>query len=179
MAAGLAVEGLQAFRRQKLPEWQNFPLPAIDFQKISYYAAPKSKKKYDSLDQVDPELLATFAKLGIPCPSKRHWQGLRWMSYSTVFRSRRLIKRKLKELGIIFCSFGEAVREHPELVRKYVGSVVPYSDNIFAALNAAAFSDGSFVYIPKGVRCPMELVHLFPDQYGEYRPVRKDADHCR
>src|SRR5580693_4840091 len=155
------LKGLQAFGREKLPEWQNFKLPAIDFQKISYYAAPKSKKKYDSLDQVDPELLATFAKLGIPLSEQKTLAGV---AVDVVFDSVSVTttyKEKLKELGIIFCSFGEAVREHPELVKKYVGSVVPYSDNIFAALNAAAFSDGSFVYIPKGVRCPMELSTYF------------------
>src|ERR1700678_4324277 len=155
------LKGLQAFSRQKLPDWQNFELPAIDFQKISYYAAPKSKKKYDSLDQVDPELLATFEKLGIPLSEQKALAGV---AVDIVFDSvsvKTTYKEKLKELGIIFCSFGEAVQEHPELVKKYVGSVVPYSDNIFAALNAAAFSDGSFVYIPKGVRCPMELSTYF------------------
>src|SRR6202161_4732348 len=154
-------KGLQAFSRQKLPDWQNFKLPAIDFQKISYYAAPKSKKKYDSLDQVDPELLATFEKLGIPLSEQKTLAGV---AVDIVFDSvsvKTTYKEKLKELGIIFCSFREAVQEHPELVKKYVGSVVPYSDNIFAALNAAAFSDGSFVYIPKGVRCPMELSTYF------------------
>src|SRR6202012_1636296 len=143
------LKGLHAFERQKLPEWQNFPLPVIDFQKISYYAAPKSKKKYDSLDQVDPELLATFEKLGIPLSEQKALAGV---AVDVVFDSvlvTTTYKEKLKELGFIFCSFGEAVREHPELVKKYVGSVVPHSDNIFPALNAAAFSDGSFVYIPK------------------------------
>src|ERR1700685_512808 len=155
------LKGLQAFGKQKLPDWQNFDLPRIDFQKISYYAAPKSKKKYDSLDEVDPELLATFEKLGIPLSEQKALAGV---AFDVVFDSvsvKTTYKEKLKELGIIFCSFGEAVQEHPELVKKYVGSVVPYSDNIFAALNAAAFSDGSFVYIPKGVRCPMELSTYF------------------
>src|SRR3984885_3217238 len=155
------LRGFQAFSRLKLPHWQNFDLPKIDFQKISYYAAPKSKKKYDSLDQVDPELLATFEKLGIPLSEQKALAGV---AVDVVFDSvsvKTTYKEKLKELGIIFCSFGEAVQEHPELVKKYVGSVVPYSDNIFAALNAAAFSDGSFVYIPKGVRCPMELSTYF------------------
>src|ERR1700733_1886007 len=155
------LKGLQAFSRLKLPHWQNFDLPKIDFQKISYYAAPKSKKKYDSLDQVDPELLATFAKLGIPLSEQKTLAGV---AVDVVFDSVSVTttyKEKLKELGIIFCSFGEAVREHPDLVKKYLGSVVPHSDNIFAALNAAAFSDGSFVYIPKGVRCPMELPTYF------------------
>src|SRR5580700_993213 len=155
------LKGYQSFRKQKLPEWQNFPLPYIDFQKISYYAAPRNKKKYNSLDEVDPELLATFAKLGIPLSEQKALAGV---AVDAVFDSISIAttyKEKLKELGIIFCSFGEAVQEHPELVKKYVGSVVPYSDNIFAALNAAAFSDGSFVYIPKGVRCPMELSTYF------------------
>jgi len=155
------LKGFLSFQKQKLPEWQNFPLPPIDFQKISYYAAPKSKKKYDSLDQVDPELLATFAKLGIPISEQKTLAGV---AVDVVFDSVSVTttyKEKLKELGIIFCSFGEAVQEHPELVQKYLGSVVPHSDNIFAALNAAAFSDGSFVYIPKGVRCPMELSTYF------------------
>src|SRR6201996_7770054 len=155
------LKGLQAFGRQELPKWQNFEMPEIDFQKISYYAAPKSKKKYDSLDQVDPELIATFEKLGIPLNEQKALAGV---AVDVVFDSVSVTttyKEKLKELGIIFCSFGEAVREHPELVRKYVGSVVPHSDNIFASLNTAAFSDGSFVYIPKGVRCPMELSTYF------------------
>src|SRR6201992_125028 len=155
------LKGYQAFRKQKLPKWQNFKLPAIDFQKISYYAAPRNKKKYNSLDEVDPELLATFAKLGIPLNEQKALAGV---AVDAVFDSISIAttyKEKLKELGIIFCSFGEAVREHPELVKKDVGSVVPHSDNIFAALNAAAFSDGSFVYIPKGVRCPMELSTYF------------------
>src|SRR6186713_353449 len=155
------LKGFQAFLKMKLPEWQNFKLPAIDFQKISYYAAPRNKKKYNSLDEVDPELLATFAKLGIPLSEQKSLAGV---AVDAVFDSISIAttyKDKLKELGIIFCSFGEAVQEHPELVQKYVGSVVPHSDNIFAALNAAVFSDGSFVYIPKGVRCPMELSTYF------------------
>ena len=155
------LKGFQAFQKMKLPEWQNFKLPAIDFQKISYYAAPRNKKKYNSLDEVDPELLATFAKLGIPLSEQKSLAGV---AVDAVFDSISIAttyKDKLKELGIIFCSFGEAVQEHPELVQKYVGSVVPHSDNIFAALNAAVFSDGSFVYIPKGVRCPMELSTYF------------------
>src|SRR5277367_323494 len=155
------LKGYQSFIKQKLPEWQNFVLPTIDFQKISYYAAPRNKKKYNSLDEVDPELLATFAKLGIPLNEQKALAGV---AVDAVFDSISIAttyKGKLKELGIIFCSFGEAVQEHPDLVKKYVGSVVPHSDNIFAALNAAVFSDGSFVYIPKGVRCPMELSTYF------------------
>jgi Fe-S cluster assembly protein SufB len=155
------MKGYQAFLKEDMPKWQNFKVPEIDFQNISYYAAPKNKKKYNSLDEVDPELLATFEKLGIPLNEQKMLSGV---AVDAVFDSISVAttyKDKLKELGIIFCSFGEAVQEHPELVRKYVGSVVPHSDNIFAALNTAVFSDGSFVYIPKGVRCPMELSTYF------------------
>jgi Fe-S cluster assembly protein SufB len=155
------MKGYEAFLKQDMPEWQNFEMPEMDFQGISYYAAPKSKKKYDTLDEVDPELLATFEKLGIPINEQKALAGV---AVDYVFDSISVAttyKEKLNELGIIFCSFGEAVQEHPELVRKYVGSVVPHSDNIFASLNTAVFSDGSFVYIPKGVRCPMELSTYF------------------
>lgn len=155
------LKGYNAFIKEKMPTWQNFDLPPMDFQGISYYAAPKNKKKYNSLDEVDPELLATFEKLGIPLNEQKALAGV---AVDAVFDSISVAttyKEKLHELGIIFCSFGEAVQEHPELIRKYVGSVVPHSDNIFAALNTAAFSDGSFVYIPKGVRCPMELSTYF------------------
>jgi Fe-S cluster assembly protein SufB len=155
------MKGYEAFLRTEMPTWQNFKMPPMDFQGISYYAAPKNKKKYDSLDQVDPELLATFEKLGIPLNEQKALAGV---AVDYVFDSISVAttyKEKLQELGIIFCSFGEAVQEHPELVRKYVGSVVPHSDNIFASLNTAVFSDGSFVYIPKGVRCPMELSTYF------------------
>ena len=155
------LKGYNAFLKEKMPDWQNFDLPPMDFQGLSYYAAPKNKKKYNSLDEVDPELLATFAKLGIPLNEQKTLAGV---AVDAVFDSISIAttyKEKLHELGIIFCSFGEAVQEHPELVRKYLGSVVPHSDNMFAALNTAVFSDGSFVYIPKGVRCPMELSTYF------------------
>lgn len=155
------LKGYNAFLKEKMPTWQNFDMPIMDLQSISYYAAPKNKKKYNSLDEVDPELLATFAKLGIPLNEQKTLAGV---AVDAVFDSISIAttyKEKLNELGIIFCSFGEAVQEHPELVQKYVGSVVPHSDNIFAALNTAVFSDGSFVYIPKGVRCPMELSTYF------------------
>ena len=155
------LKGYNAFLKEKMPNWQNFDLPPMDFQGLSYYAAPKNKKKYNSLDEVDPELLATFAKLGIPLNEQKSLAGV---AVDAVFDSISIAttyKEKLHELGIIFCSFGEAVQEHPELVRKYLGSVVPHSDNMFAALNTAVFSDGSFVYIPKGVRCPMELSTYF------------------
>jgi Fe-S cluster assembly protein SufB len=155
------LKGYTAFLKEKIPTWQNFDHPPIDFQDISYYAAPKNKKQYNSLDEVDPELLATFAKLGIPLNEQKMLSGV---AVDAVFDSISIAttyKEKLHELGIIFCSFGEAVQEHPELVRKYLGTVVPHSDNIYASLNTAAFSDGSFVYIPKGVRCPMELSTYF------------------
>ncbi|HUX85073.1 MAG TPA: Fe-S cluster assembly protein SufB [Chitinophagaceae bacterium] len=144
-----------------MPAWQNFKLPTIDFQKISYYAAPRAKKTLNSMDEVDPELVATFEKLGIPLTEQKMLSGV---AVDAVFDSVSVattFSRKLGELGIIFCSFGEAVRSHPDLVRKYLGTVVPVTDNVFAALNAAVFSDGSFVYIPPGVRCPMELSTYF------------------
>jgi Fe-S cluster assembly protein SufB len=154
------LKAFTAFQKMQWPSWQHFKMPELDLQKISYYAAPK-KKSLASLDEVDPEILATMEKLGIPINEQKALSGVAVdvvfdsVSVATTFRE------KLSELGIIFCSFGEAVREHPELVKKYLGTVVPHSDNIFAALNAAVFSDGSFVYIPKGVRSPMELSTYF------------------
>lgn len=155
------LKGYQAFKKMQFPKWQHFEMPELDLQKLSYYAAPKKKKQLNSLDEVDPELLATFEKLGIPINEQKALAGV---AVDVVFDSVSVattFKEKLNELGIIFCSFGEAVRTHPDLVKKYLGTVVPHSDNIFAALNAAVFSDGSFVYIPKGVRCPMELSTYF------------------
>jgi Fe-S cluster assembly protein SufB len=143
------------------PSWQNFSYPAVDYQDIIYYAAPKEKITLDSLDQVDPELLKTFEKLGISLSEQKRLTGV---AVDAVFDSVSIattFKDQLKEKGIIFCSMSEAVHEHPDLVKKYLSSVVPYTDNFFAALNAAVFSDGSFVYIPKGVRCPMELSTYF------------------
>jgi Fe-S cluster assembly protein SufB len=143
------------------PQWAAVKHPPIDFQSISYYSAPKPKKKLDSLDQVDPEILATYEKLGIPLEEQKALAGVAVdavfdsVSVATTFRE------KLAEAGVIFCSLSEALREHPELVRKYLGSVVPYTDNFFATLNSAVFSDGTFVYVPKGVRCPMELSTYF------------------
>jgi Fe-S cluster assembly protein SufB len=155
---------LRAFRHwltMKEPHWQNVHYPPIDYQEITYYAAPKQKAKLNSLDEVDPELLKTFQKLGISIEEQKVLAGVAvdivWDSTSVV----TTFKEKLKELGVVFMSFGEAVREHPDLVRKYLGTVVPYNDNYFAALNSAVFSDGSVVYIPKGVRCPMELSTYF------------------
>src|SRR5690606_37639093 len=136
--------------------------PAIDFQDISYYSAPKNKKDGPkSLDEVDPELLRTYEKLGVPLHERARLAGVAVdavfdsVSVATTFR------KQLAEVGVIFCSFSEAVKEYPELVRKYLGSVVPPGDNFYAALNSAVFSDGSFVFIPKGVRCPMELSTYF------------------
>ena len=143
------------------PNWQNFNLAPIDYQKIIYYAAPKEKIKLDSLDQVDPELLKTFEKLGISLTEQKRLTGV---AVDAVFDSVSIattFKDQLAEKGVIFCAISEALHEHPELVKKYIGSVVPYTDNYFSALNAAVFSDGSFVYIPKGVRCPMELSTYF------------------
>ncbi len=143
------------------PRWANIHYPEIDYQNIIYYAAPKKKPKLDSLDQVDPELLKTFEKLGIPLDEQKMLTGV---AVDAVFDSVSVattFKAKLAELGIIFCSFSEAVQNHPELVKKYLGTVVPPNDNFFAALNSAVFTDGSFCYVPKGVRCPMELSTYF------------------
>ncbi len=143
------------------PTWPNVHYPKINYQDIIYYSAPKPKKQLQSMDEVDPELRKTFEKLGISLEEQMRLSGV---AVDAVFDSVSVattFKEKLAELGIIFCSFSEAVRNHPELVRKYLGSVVPYNDNYFAALNSAVFSDGSFCYIPKGVRCPMELSTYF------------------
>ena len=156
---------LKAFRHfltLKMPTWQNFENPDVDFQDISYYAAPKPKKQLESLDEVDPELLLTFEKLGIPLDEQKVLAGV--VAVDAVFDSvsvKTTFREKLKEQGVIFCSFGEAVQDYPDLVKKYLGTVVPQTDNIYAALNSAVFSDGSFVYVPKGVRCPMELSTYF------------------
>ena len=143
------------------PTWQNFSYPKINYQDIIFYAAPKVKKTLNSLDEVDPELLKTFDKLGISLLEQKRLTGV---AVDAVFDSVSIattFKAQLKEKGVIFCAISEAVHEHPELIKKYLGSVVPHTDNYFAALNAAVFSDGSFVYIPKGVRCPMELSTYF------------------
>lgn len=155
---------LKAFRywqKMEEPKWPNVHYPKIDFQNISYYSAPKQKPKLNSLDEVDPELLKTFEKLGIPLEEQKILSGV---AVDAVFDSVSVattFKETLKEKGIIFCSITEAIQEYPDLVRKYLGSVVPYTDNFYAALNSAVFSDGSFIYIPKGVRCPMELSTYF------------------
>lgn len=155
---------LKAYRHwltMKEPKWPNVHYPPIEYQNVIYYAAPKPKKQLNSLDEVDPELRATFEKLGISLQEQMRLSGV---AVDAVFDSVSVattFKDKLAELGIIFCSFSEAVHNHPELVQKYLGSVVPYNDNYFAALNSSVFSDGSFCYIPKGVRCPMELSTYF------------------
>jgi Fe-S cluster assembly protein SufB len=143
------------------PKWANIHYPSIDYQAIRYYSAPKMKKGPTSLEEVDPTLLETYRKLGIPLEEQKMLAGV---AVDAVFDSVSVattFKEKLAELGIIFCSFSEAVQNHPELVKKYLGSVVPYGDNFYASLNSAVFSDGSFVYVPKGVRCPMELSTYF------------------
>ncbi|MSR02551.1 MAG: Fe-S cluster assembly protein SufB [Gemmatimonadetes bacterium] len=155
---------LKAYRswlKMSEPHWPNVTYPPIDYQRIVYYSAPKTTKPLGSLDDVDPKLLETYTKLGIPLTEQKILSGV---AVDAVFDSVSVgtsYKKQLGEMGIIFCSFSEAVREHPDLVRKYLGSVVPTSDNFFAALNSAVFTDGSFVYIPKGVRCPMDLSTYF------------------
>jgi Fe-S cluster assembly protein SufB len=143
------------------PKWPNVDYPPIDYQDIIYYAAPKNRKQLDSLDEADPELLRTFERLGIPLEEQKVLAGVAVDAVLDSVSVKTTFKEKLGELGIIFCSFSEAVQEHPELVKKYLGTVVPHNDNYFAALNSAVFSDGSFCYIPKGVRCPMELSTYF------------------
>jgi Fe-S cluster assembly protein SufB len=155
---------LKAFRywlTMKLPEWAHLTIPPIDYQDIIYYSAPKSNVPAGSFEDVDPELLKTFSKLGIPLDEQKHLSGFAVDAVMDSISVKTTFKESLAELGIIFSSFSEAVREHPDLIRKYMGSVVPYRDNFYAALNSAVFSDGSFVYIPKGVKCPMELSTYF------------------
>ncbi|MBI4115245.1 MAG: Fe-S cluster assembly protein SufB [Candidatus Omnitrophica bacterium] len=155
---------LNAYKRwllMKEPTWPNVHYPSIDYQKIIYYSAPKQKKLLNSLDEVDQELLKTFEKLGIPLEEQKRLAGV---AVDAVFDSVSVattFKAKLQEVGVIFCSFSEAVQNHPDLVQKYLGSVVPTNDNFYAALNSAVFSDGSFCFVPKGVRCPMELSTYF------------------
>ncbi len=147
--------------RMKEPNWAHVNYPPIDFQDMIYYSAPKKKPKLNSLDEVDPELLKTFEKLGIPLQEQQILAGVAVDAVVDSVSIKTTYKEKLAEKGIIFCSFSEALHDYPELVKKYLGSVIPYTDNYFAALNSAVFTDGSFVYIPKGVRCPMELSTYF------------------
>lgn len=155
---------LRAYRHwltMEQPDWGHVDLPKIDFQAISYYADPTTQKPGGAKKEIDPELLKTFDKLGIPLEERMQLAGVAVDAVMDSVSVKTTFKEKLQEKGIIFCSISEAVRENPDLVRKYLGSVVPYRDNFFAALNSAVFSDGSFVYIPKGVRCPMELSTYF------------------
>jgi Fe-S cluster assembly protein SufB len=155
------LKAYRAWLDRREPTWHNLRIEPIDYQALSYYSAPRRKPQLKSLDEVDPEVRKTFEKLGIPLEEQKLLSGVAVdavfdsVSVATTFRE------KLGELGIIFCSFSEAVKHHPELVRTYLGSVVPYTDNFYATLNSAVFSDGSFVYVPKGVRCPMELSTYF------------------
>ncbi len=185
---------LEAYRRwltMSEPEWANIHYPKIDFQELYYYAAPKSMDKPKSLDEVDPELLATYEKLGIPLSEQKVLAGVEGAELETkrpgvavdaVFDSVSVVttfQKELKKAGVIFCSMSEAVKNHPDLVKKYLGSVVPTSDNFYATLNSAVFSDGSFVYIPEGVRCPMELSTYFrinEKQTGQFERTLIVAD---
>ena len=155
------LDAFKVWKQMKEPNWANVKYKKPNFQKISYYSAPSNKPKYNSLDEVDPELLATFKKLGISVDEQKKLSGVAMdvvidsVSVATTF------KDTLNERGIIFCSINEAIKNHSELVKKYIGSIVPKTDNFYAALNSAVFSDGSFCYIPKGVKCPMELSTYF------------------
>ena len=155
------LEAFKKWKRMEKPNWAKVSFPDIDFQDIYYYAAPKAKKKLNSLDEVDPKLLKTYEKLGIPLNEQKMLAGVAVdavfdsVSVATTFRE------KLSEVGVIFCPISEAIKNHPDLVKKYIGSVVPVTDNYYTALNSAVFTDGSFVYIPKGVKCPMELSTYF------------------
>jgi len=155
---------LKAYRHwltMKMPTWANLKIPEINYQEISFYAAPRQKIAPSSLSDVDPELIKTFNKLGIPLEEQKHLTGVAVDAVMDSISVKTTFRETLAEMGIIFCSFSEAVKEHPSLVQKYLASVVPYTDNFFATLNSAVFSDGSFCYIPKGVRCPMELSTYF------------------
>jgi Fe-S cluster assembly protein SufB len=155
------LKAYQHWKKMKMPTWAHLIIPKIDYQDIIYYAAPKQKAGLESLDEVDPELRRTFDKLGISLDEQKHLTGVAVDAVMDSVSVTTTFSETLAEMGIIFCSFSEAVRNHPDLVKKYLGSVVPYTDNYFASLNSAVFSDGSFCYIPKGVRCPMELSTYF------------------
>ncbi len=155
---------LKAYRHwltMKMPEWAHLKIPEIHYNDIIYYAAPKRNAKYESMDDVDPELIDTFNKLGIPLEEQKQLAGVAVDAVMDSVSVKTTFQETLADLGIIFCSFSDAVKNYPDLVKKYMGSVVPYTDNYFAALNSAVFSDGSFCYIPKGVKCPMELSTYF------------------
>ena len=155
---------LKAYRHwltMEEPTWPNVHYPKIDFNEIIYYSAPKAKPQLNSLDELDPEIKATFDKLGISLEEQKRLSGVAVDAVIDSVSVKTTFRDELGKLGIIFCSFSEAVQEHSELIKKYLGSVVPMTDNFYAALNSAVFSDGSFCYIPKGVRCPMELSTYF------------------
>jgi ABC-type transport system involved in Fe-S cluster assembly, permease component len=171
---------LKAFKRwkkMKNPKWSMLNYPDINYQQISYYSAPKPKKKLKSLDEVDPEILKTYNKLGIPIEEQKMLSNV---AVDAVFDSVSItttFKEELEKAGVIFCSFSEAVHNHPEIIKKYLGSVVPTTDNYFSALNSAVFSDGSFVYIPKGVRCPMELSTYFRINASNTGTIRENTNY--
>lgn len=158
---GFRLKSFRHWQTMKMPSWANLKIPPIDYQEIIYYAAPRQKESPDSLDDIDPELKRTFDRLGIPLEEQKHLSGVAVDAVMDSVSVKTTFRETLAELGIIFCSFSEAVQEYPELVKRYMGTVVPYTDNFFATLNSAVFSDGSFCYIPKGVRCPMELSTYF------------------
>ncbi len=155
------LEAFRKWQKMKMPGWAYLKIPPIDFQDISYYAAPKKKPQYNSLDEVDPELIETFKKLGIPIDEQKQLAGVAVDVVMDSVSVKTTFKKTLAEKGIIFCSISDAIQEYPELVKKYLGQAVPVADNFFASLNSAVFSDGSFCYIPKGVHCPMELSTYF------------------
>jgi Fe-S cluster assembly protein SufB len=155
------LDAYRKWQKMKMPKWAYLKIPPIDFQSISYYAAPVQKPKLNSLDEVDPELIDTFNRLGIPLEEQKHLAGVAVDVVMDSISVKTTFKEVLAEQGIIFCSISDALQEHPDLVKKYIGQSVPVADNYFAALNSAVFSDGSFCYIPKGVRCPMELSTYF------------------
>jgi Fe-S cluster assembly protein SufB len=155
------LKSYRHWQTMKMPGWANLRIPQINYQDIIYYAAPRQKSVPKNVDDIDPELKRTFDKLGIPLEEQKHLSGVAVDAVLDSISVKTTFKETLAELGIIFCSFSEAVREYPELVKRYMGTVVPYTDNFFASLNSAVFSDGSFCYIPKGVRCPMELSTYF------------------
>lgn len=155
------LKSYRHWQTMKMPTWANLKIPPINYQDIIYYAAPRQKTSPSSIDEIDPELKRTFDRLGIPLEEQKHLSGVAVDAVMDSISVKTTFRETLAELGIIFCSFSEAVREYPELVRRYMGTVVPYTDNFFASLNSAVFSDGSFCYIPKGVRCPMELSTYF------------------
>lgn len=160
------LKAYSQWKKMKMPGWAHLNIPEINYQDIIYYAAPKQKVKSGSLDDVDPELRATFDKLGIPLDEQKRLTGVAVDAVMDSISVKTTFSETLAELGIIFCSMSEAIRNHPDLIKKYLGSVVPYTDNFFAALNSAVFSDGSFCYIPRGVRCPMELSTYFRINYA-------------